>query len=278
MATSSVLSLIEPLLNQGYCVILDNYYTSPELYEVLLQHKTDAYGTVRANWRNLHPCFAKNKLKSGELVAWQKSKMIALRWRDKKDVCLMSTDHNVFIVMAQTKGGKNIQKPQVVIDYNSTMGGVDRADQAMTFYPAMRKQQRKYYKKIFWHLLEQCLWNAYIMFCKNSDNLVVQVDFIWKAAEFIFLKHQTHSVSVGRSGQHAVGVVNPERLTGRHFMDHIPPTPKKAAPTRMCVVCCSRRDESGKKICKEMRFHCPDCDARLCAVPCFKIYHTRDVF
>ena len=56
--------------------------------------------------------------------------------------------------MAGMKGGKEIMKPQVVIDYNNTIGGVNRADQAMTFYPAMRKQQKKYYKKIFRHLLE----------------------------------------------------------------------------------------------------------------------------
>ncbi|CAI9533890.1 unnamed protein product [Staurois parvus] len=200
LATSSVLSLIEPLLNQGYCITTDNFYTSPELYEVLLQNRTDAYGTVRANRRNLPSMFGKNKLKSGELVAWQKGKMIALRWQDKKDVCLMSTIHNASTVMVQTKGGKNIQKPQVVMDYNKTMGGVDRADQAMTFYPAMRKQQRKYYKKIFRHLLEQCLWNAYVLFHKHSEKPVIHADFIWKLAECIFLKYQTPSVSVGRSG------------------------------------------------------------------------------
>ena len=69
----------------------------------------------------------------------------------------MSTIHNTSTVMVHTKDGKDVMKPQVVLDYNNTMGGVDRADQAMTFYPAMRKQQKKYYKKIFRHLLEQCV-------------------------------------------------------------------------------------------------------------------------
>ena len=45
MATTLVLSLIEPLLNQGYCVTTDNFYTSPELYEFLLLNETAAYGT-----------------------------------------------------------------------------------------------------------------------------------------------------------------------------------------------------------------------------------------
>ncbi|XP_056397707.1 piggyBac transposable element-derived protein 4-like [Hyla sarda] len=147
MASSSVLTLLEPLLNQGYCVTTDNFYTSPELYEFLLKHKTDGYGTVRANRRDLPSMFAKKKLKTGEMVAWQKGKMIAMRWRDKKDVCLMSTVHNTSTAMVHTRGGKDVMKPQLVIDYNNTMGGVDRADQAMTFYPAMRKQQKKYNTK-----------------------------------------------------------------------------------------------------------------------------------
>ena len=135
MATSSVLPLIEPLLNQGYCVTTDNFYTSPELYEVLLQNKTDAYGTVRANRCDMLPMFGIKKLKTGEMVAWQKGKMMALRWKDKKDVCLMSTVLNTSTVMVCTKGGKEVMKPQVLIDHNNTMGGVNRADEAMTFYP-----------------------------------------------------------------------------------------------------------------------------------------------
>ena len=97
--------------------------------------------------------------------------MMALRWREKEDMCLMITVQNTSTVMVRTKGGKEVMKPQVLIDYNNTMRGVDRADQAMTFYPAMRKPQKKYYKKIIRHLLEQCLWNAYILLKKRVTNL-----------------------------------------------------------------------------------------------------------
>ncbi|XP_072283545.1 WD repeat-containing protein 25 isoform X1 [Pyxicephalus adspersus] len=274
--TSSVLSLIEPLLNQGYCVTTDKFYTSPELYEFLLEHKTDAYGTVMADQRNMPSLFAKKKLKTGDMVAWQKGKMMALRWHDKKDGCLMSTVHNASTVMVLTKGEKKIMKPQVVIDYNNAMKGVVRADQAMTFYQAMRKQQKKYYKKIFRHLVEQCLWNAYILYKQKSDRSVIYCDFIWKVSECIFMNHQTPSMTGKRLGRSAATVVNPQRLTGRHFTEYIPPTVKKATPTRMCVVCCSKTDDRGRKIRKETRFFCPDCDVGLCAVPCFKIYHTWD--
>ncbi|XP_068097888.1 piggyBac transposable element-derived protein 4-like [Hyperolius riggenbachi] len=276
VATSSVLSLVEPLLNKGYCVTTDNFYSSPELYKFLIKHKTDAYGTVRPNGREMPTLFVKEKLKTGDIVAWQKGKMLALRWRDKKDVCLLSTVHDTSTVTARVRGGADVQKPQVVMDYNSTMGGVDRADQAMTFYPAIRKQQKKYYKKIFRHLLEQCLWNAYILYKQRSDKLIVHADFIWKVCERICMKYQTSGdVRVGRRASY---LVNPERLSGRHFMEYIPPNRIKNAPTRMCAVCCSKYNDKGKKVRKETRFYCPDCDVALCAIPCFKIYHTWEVY
>ena len=77
VSTSSVFSLIDALLEKGYCVTLDNFYTSPELLEILIKHKTDAYGTVRSNRKNLPTNFAREKLKRGDVRAWQKGKMVA---------------------------------------------------------------------------------------------------------------------------------------------------------------------------------------------------------
>ncbi|KAL1115224.1 hypothetical protein AAG570_007255 [Ranatra chinensis] len=68
------------------------------------------------------------------------------------------------------------------------------------------------------------------------------------------------------------------RLTERHFPDVVPPTAKKQAPTRYCAVCCSQRDDSGKKRRKESRYFCKPCNVGLCAAPCFRIYHTEEKF
>ncbi|XP_068122252.1 piggyBac transposable element-derived protein 4-like [Hyperolius riggenbachi] len=278
LASASVLSLISPLLGQGYCLTTDNYYTSPELYEHLIRHKTDSYGTVRPNRRNLPSAFSAQKLKPGEITAWQKGKLMALRWKDKKDVSVLSTVHNTDTAAAKNRAGKTIQKPQVILDYNQTMGGVDHADQCITFYPVVRKQQRKYYKKIFRHLVEQCLWNSYVLYKKQNDRPLPHFDYILKVCEEICLQHQQPQSEANRPGRRASYVVNPVRLTGRHFVEHVPPTERKATPTRMCVVCCSKRGPNGKKVRKETRFYCPECDVGLCAVPCFKIFHTQEVY
>ena len=42
-----VLSLLRGFYNKGYCVTLDNFYTSPEIAKELLSIGTDCYGTLR---------------------------------------------------------------------------------------------------------------------------------------------------------------------------------------------------------------------------------------
>ena len=94
------------------------------------------------------------------------------------------------------------------------MGGVDKADQEMTFYPLMRKQQKHYYKKIFRHLLEQSLWNAFVLFVHNSDHTppVDHADFVWMTAERIFTQHLT-AEAARTPGRRSASVGNPERLS-----------------------------------------------------------------
>jgi hypothetical protein len=58
------------------------------------------------------------------------------------------------------------------------------------------------------------------------------------------------------------------RLAGRHFQEHIPPTAKKARPTRVCKVCSKLKKR------RETSYQCSTCKVSLCVIPCFEIYHT----
>ncbi|KAF8787184.1 PiggyBac transposable element-derived protein like [Argiope bruennichi] len=70
----------------------------------------------------------------------------------------------------------------------------------------------------------------------------------------------------------------PSRLVERHFISHIPPNPIKREPRRRCAICCSKTGLDGKRIRKETRMWCEDCNVALCVEPCFKIYHTEKYF
>ena len=49
------------------------------------------------------------------------------------------------------------------------MHGVDTADQYLDYYPFIRKTV-KWPKKVFFYLLECCLFNSYVTFSKNNPN------------------------------------------------------------------------------------------------------------
>lgn len=268
-----VLSLLDPLLDQGYCLTTDNFYTSPQLADYLIKHKTDTYGTMGLNRREILPKeIQQKKLKKGEIIAAQRGKVMVMKWRDKKDVGLLSTIHNT----EQVKTNKNdkddniIIKPKVVIDYNDAMGGVDRLDQHLRDYEIIRKRGKKYYKKIFFHLIDLCIWNSFILYQKNggtSDNLKFRKSLI----EDLIIKYSDKHISK-RGRPKTPG---PLRLTERHFPEYIPPTEKKQNASRLCAVCSNIRDSKGKKKRKESGYYCKPCNVGLYAAPCFMVYHTK---
>lgn len=273
MTSQVVLLLADSLLDMGYCITTDNYYTSPQLADFLTSKKTDTYGTLRSNRKDLPQEFAKTKTKKGESLAFQRKKLMVMKWHDKKEICLLSTIHNPEKVPTVKKDneGNTVMKPKLVVDYNNTMGGIDRLDQQLHDYQIAKKRGKKYYKKIFMHILDLVISNSFILYKKNEgtlDNLEFRSLLVEKMIEKYH--SSTNIKKIGRP-KHS----GPLRLRERHFPDFIPSTEKKAVVYRQCTVCCSKKDKKGKKIRKETRYMCSDCNVGLCVVPCFKIYHTE---
>ncbi|GIY72258.1 piggyBac transposable element-derived protein 4 [Caerostris extrusa] len=82
--------------------------------------------------------FFKEKVPKGEIVAYQRGKVMALKWQNKKSVCL-NTIHDASPNLVTCKS-KDCLKPFVVCDHNNTMGGIDLCNQEMSYYPTLRKQ------------------------------------------------------------------------------------------------------------------------------------------
>uniref|UniRef100_A0A0N5CFA0 DDE_Tnp_1_7 domain-containing protein n=1 Tax=Strongyloides papillosus TaxID=174720 RepID=A0A0N5CFA0_STREA len=135
-----VVPLLEPLLDQGYCLITDSYYTSPKLSNFLVTHKMDTYGIVRKNRKYILK-FIRKKLKRHEIIAARRGKLIVMKYQDKRGICLLSVVHNTKKATTNKtdKDGNLISKPKVVIDYNVTMGGVDSPDQHLHDYSITKK-------------------------------------------------------------------------------------------------------------------------------------------
>ena len=168
-------NLMQPLLNQGYNMYCDNYYTSPELFNYLFDHGTPACGTVREN-RKGYPKAAVNGLGKrdarGDYKWIRIERLLFVKWKDTRDVSVLSTIHNGNDHVNIQRNTKNadgeyvplaLVKPQSIAQYNTYMGGVDLSDQLISYYNVLLKS-KKWYKTIFCHTVDLSIVNAFILY------------------------------------------------------------------------------------------------------------------
>lgn len=258
-----VLALSDNLLDKGYCLYLDNFYTSPNLVDKLLRRRTDCVGTMRLTRKGVPEEIKSKKLEKGQTIAMYRRKQMLLKWKDKKDILMVSTVHDDNMIEIDHRN-KRIKKPAVVAEYNQLMGGVDLADNCLHFYSLARTHLKKYYKKLFLQMMNFAMFNSYILY-KKSGGRKSRLTFNIELAEKIISKYgepMTHQIRRSKTD-------NPSRLTERHFPAIIPPTTNKEKPTKRCVLC------SQRGVRKESRYWCLDCRTGLCPAPCFGNYHTK---
>ncbi|KAJ8737071.1 hypothetical protein PYW07_000342 [Mythimna separata] len=91
-------------------------------------------------------------------------------WRDAHLVSMISTYHHLQEGI-QNKYNRLTYKPKIVLDYNMSMGGVDRKDQFLSAQPVERLRNKVWYKKIFCRLLNTAIFNAYVIFSSQNPNI-----------------------------------------------------------------------------------------------------------
>ena len=177
-----VMALVKPYLNKGHHVYFDNLFTSLKLLEDLHQQKTYATGTVRQNRKGYPNDLKTAKLKTGDFIEQQKGSVIATKWHDKKEVTLMTTitDGNTDPLTINRRSKipdkREVQMPQVVHSYNKNMCGVDLSDQLRQYYSCGRRS-KKYWKYMFWFIVDIAINNAYIASKGQLDDIGKQFYF-----------------------------------------------------------------------------------------------------
>ena len=263
-----VMKLMNGLLNTGRCLYMDNYYNSPELAAELIKNNTHVCGTLRPNRKgvpkDLKLCNGKT-IKKGETTSFSNGDCMVGCWRDKKCICLISTMHKNMEVVdtgkVNYKGGK-ICKPAAILDYNKYMGGVDKSDQNLHYYNAARKTM-KWYKKLFFHLLDICVYNAVIVYRVHSGCKITDLEFRNKLIEQIF----EYTGSCRKYTSSCASTSSPHRLVLNS------PGKNRKPKYRVCK-CCSRRNDDGTRKRSETKFRCLACGVSLCE-SCFIPYHAR---
>ncbi|XP_071744489.1 piggyBac transposable element-derived protein 4 [Lepeophtheirus salmonis] len=273
-STKIVLQLMTHLLDKGYCLTLDSSFSSPLLADYFVTRSTDVFGTINPNKKDLPTDLEKRKLLKGEVMAFQRGKVMVLKWQgNKKAICALSTIHDASMKTTKFRRGKDCLKPTLLFDYNNAMGSLDRSstisENELGEEPSA-KQPKKYFKAVFRHLMDICVYNSFIIYKKNTKNTKRSfLEFKMDIIEGLLEDNREAKRQVTHKS------LNIARLTERHFISHVPPNKVKKEPCRRCIICCAKKNSEGNKIRKETRFWCEDCKVGLCIDPCFKEYHTK---
>ncbi|CAK1585495.1 unnamed protein product [Parnassius mnemosyne] len=159
---SIVVKLAEGLLDEGRCIITDNYYTSVPLAEFLISRNTDLCGTLNKKRRGLPKDVTDAALQIGDIAVKQKNENITvLKWKDKRDVCALSTCHGKGLSLTTSRLPK--LKPDVILTYNKGKKGIDIADQLSSYNTPIRKTVI-WYKKVATDLLAIAVINSMIIY------------------------------------------------------------------------------------------------------------------
>ena len=132
-----VLDLCAGLKGSGRNITCDNFFTSMQLLQKLKRDKLTLLGTVRKNRVELPP----------ELVATKGREVLSSKFAFTKDAMIVSycpKKSKVVVLMSSMHDQPEVdenhpkKKPMLVLDYNSTKGGVDTSDQMLRNYSCKR--------------------------------------------------------------------------------------------------------------------------------------------
>lgn len=316
LGSNVVMRLCQSFINENYMghIAFDNFFSSPALLQNLYDKGIYATATVR-NDRQDMPLLVKKpkvtgnkevdekiakavkdanhktkKLKRGEWKWRVKENVGFIIWKDNKLVSVLSTafhpKQKTSCGRTQSDGSKKtFDCPLSITEYTKRMGGVDRFDQKRTPYAVGRKSS-KWWKRIFYFLIDAAITNAYILYSSNKRNhsiltqkqfrLILSRELVANATfrkrsfismpKFASKKSKSAQTEQNASRQKKVfGVPEEIRFSevGQHW-------PEEITTYRRCRLCSSAHNNRRSKI------QCDRCLVPLCAVPCFKKYHQKD--
>ena len=280
MTHAVVMKLVDPIKGRGHHVYMDNFYTAPRLFSDLRDNGFGACGTLRLNRRGL-PAAIKESVKKGEMKAFQlDTSMLAIKWVDKRVVTALTTIHDDSVVTVERRsrkavgGRETVQKPKAIVEYNKYMGGVDLADQLLSYY-GFGHRTVKWWRRAFFFLLDMAVVNGYILYTQQNPDkkgrLTHEQFRIQLARDLLYAAGVDIQAGSDHHGPRRQFLQPAARLTERHFPTSLGKTQAGRPMQQDCAVC-SRKRGRGRKT---TTFKCRECNLPMCVVPCFELHHTK---
>ena len=306
-------ALFEDTLMKDFCLAMDNYFTFPKVIHALRQAGIGIVGTARFRGKSWPPkelrAITKEKAKFNEFY-WTVDEFGTMcgRWMDNGLVFVVSTLHKVGNEIKRNrkrprvtqnnrkhvkeiwgdKGATEIKIPTLIDDYNHWMGGVDVADQRISYYHPSKLVCVRNWIPIFIQLLSIIRNNAFIIHRTNmKKDALSQKAFTQEIV--CWLMSQARDNTIESSKRAPQTKPREAKSTINHKRKRVPSTPSaiealsERFPSRVttpkelharshigrgtCVYCSAQyldAKKEGKKVCfeketKRTYLHCAFC-------------------
>ena len=276
---SQAVKVFEYLLRpfgSGHHIYSDRYYTSARLVEYLSSINTYFTGTLNTQRKG----FPK-ELKAIKLphmgTAWfyhPVEQMICVAFKDKKakKPCIVVSTNSTVASEQRLTSRKNLtNKPVPVHEYNTHMNGCDIADQNAGYYNFFDRKTYKWYKKLFFWMIELVQINSLVLF-KQSTGIRKCSFLSYKKSLVQELKMLAMSLATPEELGHNKRQQNlqnsvVERFTGNlHLVSY-------SEKDRNCVVCSTPAERRRTKFFSKGCSHKPYLHPK----DCFERYHSLTI-
>lgn len=158
--TQAILHLSKPVYGSNRNITCDNWFTSLEVAQELLQHRLTLVGTIKKNKPQIPPEFLPNRTREPQSSLYGFTRdftLLSYVPKQRRAVILLSSMHHSAFTDVVNK------KPEMVSFYNSTKSGIDTLDQKCSVYSANRKT-RRWPLAVFYHMVSMTCSNAHVLF------------------------------------------------------------------------------------------------------------------
>jgi hypothetical protein len=168
---ATVTGLTARIEHVGHKLYMDNFVSSPALFDDLHTKTENCCGTVRPNRKGMLKNFGHEmKMKRRDLETELKGNLRAIAWKDRQNANILTNMHSTPI-----KGNfcdEHVKAMQLAIlpDYTRNMGYVDKSD-CMTNSYSISRWNWKWTKKLFFQLMEFITLNSFFILASCSSKL-----------------------------------------------------------------------------------------------------------
>jgi len=233
-----VLQLTEGLAGSGRNVTVDNFFCSLGLAQKLLKKKTTLLGTMRKNRKEL-PIELVNssgrEVLSSLFAFRDDATLVSYCPKKGKVVVLLSSMH----AQGEVDLTRPDKKPNIILEYNASKGGVDTADQMLRMY-STKRMTRRWPMTIFYNMLDISTLNAFVIWMSLNPEWESKA----KHRRRIFL------MELGKLLVQAATTPSPPSvLEGGHGPSKLVPPQKRAR----CHCCARQKDRKSGMACVTCR-------------------------